>query len=287
MQGNFFQRISRKIAAKLGLIRNHRLNFLLQVLEATNESNGNAKVIHPMLQANQELLDMELAQILPDWAIATLPNLQTEEAQGVAGVIGNFSNELCMFVLGNRANNLEIGITGFETALTVLTQECFPYEWATTQNNLGLAYFNRIKGEKAENLELAIQSCEAALLVRTRDRFPYEWATTQNNLGLAYCDRIKGEKAENLELAIQCFQAALLVHTRDRFPYEWATTQNNLGLAYFNRIKGEKVKNLELAIQCFRAALLVRTRDRFPYEWATTQNNLSAAYTDQMQAFYN
>ncbi|QIR37495.1 tetratricopeptide repeat protein [Tolypothrix sp. PCC 7910] len=295
MLGNFFQRISRKIAAKLGLssspnneapknpISNPRLEFLLQVLKATYESKGNAEVIHPLLQAKHELLDMAFAEVLRNWATATLANLEIEQAQGIASVIGNFSIQLQDFPLGNRANNLEIAITGYEIALTVFTQDSFPYEWATTQNNLGEAYRNRIKGEKAENLELAIQYNQQALLVHTRDRFPYEWAMTQNNLGNAYWECIKGEKAENLELAIQSYQQALLVRTRDRFPYEWAMTQNNLGNAYSNRIKGEKAENLELAIQSYQVALLEYTRDRFPDKWAMTQNNLGNAYSNRIK----
>jgi hypothetical protein len=45
-----------------------------------------------------------------------------------------------------------------------------------TQNNLGIAYRNRIRGEKAENIELAIASFTAALSVYTRDAFPEYWA---------------------------------------------------------------------------------------------------------------
>ncbi|MDZ7960476.1 MAG: tetratricopeptide repeat protein [Aulosira sp. DedQUE10] len=295
MLGDFFQRISRKIAAKLGLssspdneaqrnpISNLRLDFLLQVLLATAESDGNAEVIHPLLQTKHELLDMEFAEVLRNWATATLANLETAQAQGIVNVINNFSNRLWDFPLGNRANNLEIVITGYEIAFTVFTQEHFPIDWAMTQNNLGNAYNDRIKGEKAENVELAIQSYQAALDEYTRDCFPYEWATTHNNLGLAYWKRIKGEKAENVELAIQSYQAALDEYTRDRFPYEWATTHNNLGLAYWNRIKGEKAENLELAIQSYQAALDEYTRDHFPIDWATTQNNLGIAYSNRIK----
>jgi hypothetical protein len=41
-----------------------------------------------------------------------------------------------------------------------------------TQNNLAIAYSDRIRGEKAENIELAIASYTAALSVYTRDAFP-------------------------------------------------------------------------------------------------------------------
>ena len=56
------------------------------------------------------------------------------------------------------------------------TREALPREWAETQNNLGIAYANRIRGDRADNLEKAIAAYEAALTVRTREALPREWA---------------------------------------------------------------------------------------------------------------
>uniref|UniRef100_A0A8J7AG51 CHAT domain-containing protein n=1 Tax=Desmonostoc muscorum LEGE 12446 TaxID=1828758 RepID=A0A8J7AG51_DESMC len=259
------------------------LEFLLQVLKATADSNGDAKVIHPLLEANREKLDMNFAQILRSWAMATLSDLEIDTARNTVVDIINFSNRMWDFPLGNRANNLEIAITGYEIALTVFTQDRFPIDWAMTQNNLGNAYSDRIRGERADNLEVAIKCYEDALLEYTRDRFPIQWATTQNNLGIAYRNRIRGERADNLEVAIKCYEDALLERTRDRFPINWATTQNNLGAAYSDRIRGERAENLEVAIKCYEDALLEYTRDRFPIQWATTQNNLGNAYRNRIQ----
>ena len=52
------------------------------------------------------------------------------------------------------------------------TFEAFPEQWATTQNNLALAYNHRIRGEKADNLEKAIAACQEALKVYTFEAFP-------------------------------------------------------------------------------------------------------------------
>ena len=49
--------------------------------------------------------------------------------------------------------------------MTVRTREAFPQDWAKTQNNLGIAYVDRIQGNRAENLEAAIKAYEAALTV--------------------------------------------------------------------------------------------------------------------------
>ncbi|NER32453.1 MAG: tetratricopeptide repeat protein, partial [Symploca sp. SIO1C4] len=77
-------------------------------------------------------------------------------------------------------------------ALGVYTQQAFPTDWAMTQYNLGIAYYDRITGEKADNLERAISCFQQALEVRTQQAFPTDWAMTQYNLGLAYKNRITG-----------------------------------------------------------------------------------------------
>ncbi|MEM1170697.1 MAG: CHAT domain-containing protein, partial [Cyanobacteria bacterium P01_H01_bin.35] len=179
---------------------------------------------------------------------------------------------------GDKAENLENAIAAFHLVLEVHTEKDFPIDWATTQNNLGNAYRDRIRGDKAENLENAIAASNLALSVRTKEDFPVEWATTQNNLGNAYRDRIRGDKAENLENAIAAFHLVLEVHTEKDFPIAWAQTQNNLAAAYSNRIRGNRAENLENAIAAYHLALSVYTPEDFPYYWAMTQNNLGNAY---------
>ena len=71
---------------------------------------------------------------------------------------------------------MEAAIKAYEAALTVRTREAFPQDWAQTQNNLAIAYSDRIKGSKADNLEAAIKAYEAALTVFTREAFPQDWA---------------------------------------------------------------------------------------------------------------
>jgi CHAT domain-containing protein len=149
-----------------------------------------------------------------------------------------------------------------------------------TQNNLAIAYCERIRGKRADNLETAIAFYTVALEVRTREAFPQQWAMTQNNLGTAYRNRIRKERADNLETAIAFYTDALEVYTREAFPENWAMTQNNLGTAYGNRITGERTDNLETAITFCRNALEVRTREAFPQNHAETLWNLGLVYRD-------
>ncbi|MDJ0529409.1 MAG: CHAT domain-containing protein, partial [Microcystis sp. M53600_WE12] len=185
-------------------------------------------------------------------------------------------------ILGERADNLELAIVAYNLSLEVYTRDSFPYEWATIQYNLGVAYRTRILGERADNLELAIAAYNLSLEIYTRDAFPEDWARTQIGLGAAYSNRILGERADNLELAIEAYKLSLEVYTREAFPEDWAILQNNLGLVYLCRIRGEKADNLELAIAANNLSLEVYTRDSFPEDWAMSQNNLGAAYSNRI-----
>ncbi|MTJ07986.1 CHAT domain-containing protein [Anabaena sp. UHCC 0204] len=259
------------------------LPFLLKVLQTTANSQGNPQEVYPLLKANTDKLNLTFAQVLQHWATKRLEEEERDTAEYIATNISIFSNLIQQFPLNNKANNMEIAITGYEIALTVFTRQTSSKNWAALHNNLAVAYWNRIRGDKAENLENAIAAYTAALEVYTHHDFPVDWAMTQNNLGLAYNDRIRGDEAENLENAIAAYTQALEVRTRTDLPVNWATTQNNFGNAYSNRIRGDKAENLEMAIAAYTAALEVYTRTNFPVDWAMTQNNLGNAYSDRIR----
>ncbi|VXD21085.1 tetratricopeptide repeat protein [Planktothrix paucivesiculata] len=258
-------------------------NFLMEVLQAVSESGGNPQIVYPLLAKNLDKLDENLADILTKWAIAKFKEFPVEKATYIAADIVNFGDLIQQFPLGSRKNNLEISIAAYQATLEIYTREAFPKQWATIQNNLAIAYWNRIKGEKADNIESAIIAYQSALEIRTYQAFPQKWADIQNNLAGAYNDRIKGKKADNIEQAIKACQAALEIRTREAFPQQWAMTQSNLAVAYKNRIKGEKADNIEQAIAAYQVALEIRTREAFPEEWAETQNNLAGAYKDRIK----
>jgi hypothetical protein len=66
--------------------------FLSEVLQATADSRGDARVVYPLLVQNTAYLDQTLAEVLRHWATTTLPEIQPNEAQSIAGVIVDFSN---------------------------------------------------------------------------------------------------------------------------------------------------------------------------------------------------
>ncbi len=279
--GNITKRIIGELLEQLQL--KAYLDFLIEVLQVTEESAADPQEVYALLEANQEKLDENFANVLRDWLTATLPEVEPEQAYGIAATVGNFSHLIQQFPHGNQSTNIEIAIAGYEVVTTVITHEVSPQEWAMIQDDLGNAYCDRIKGDWAENMEKAIAAFLSALQGYNHDAFPEDWARTQNNLATVYSDRIRGDRAENLELAIACCENALQVYTRQDLPDDWAMVQTNLGAAYRKRIRGDKAQNLEMAIRCYKAALEEHTRERFPEDWSGLQNNLGNAYRERIQ----
>ncbi|MFN6219379.1 MAG: CHAT domain-containing protein [Aphanizomenon sp.] len=180
------------------------LQFLSKVLQATAESEGNPQVVYPLLAANTDKLNLTFVKLLQVWATKTLEEAEPDAKQFFAVVIGNFSNLIQQFPLGNKPDNVEIAITGYEIVATVFTRETSPEQWGNLQNNLGTAYSERIRGDKADNLENAIAAYEQALEVRTRTDFPVGNAQTLFNLGILY------QESQQFDLAYDTFKSALV-----------------------------------------------------------------------------
>jgi CHAT domain-containing protein len=283
--------------------------FIISLL-AEVTSNSDIKVIYPMLDQRQHLLNARFAKTLQqvaqrltaqhsvasDLPLNTIPILWLllRQYNCMAGIlfirkflieyilviINNLSGHISQFPLGSRSKNIEIAITGYQIVLN--NRKPGSEKYAQTQNNLAAAYSDRINGSRADNLERAIEFYHNALTVLTLEALPEEWANTQNNLAIAYSNRINGSRAENLERAIDFCKASLTIRTFEAFSEKWANTQNNLAIAYSNRINGSRAENLERAIEFYEAALTVYTFENFGEDWAMTQNNLANAYSNRI-----
>lgn len=259
----------------------HYERFLLEVLNVTETSNGDDQVICQLLKKNIDKLDDNFIEIFYNWSIHKISEVKKEKAELIARVINSFSNLINQFPLGSKVNNIEIGITGYQIALTIYNCTDYPEEWAMVQNNLGNAYTDRIRGDKSENIEQAISAYSDALKIYTYNDYCKNWADTQNNLGSAYSNRIKGNKEENLEKAISAYSNALKVRTHNQFKQDWAKTYTNLGNAYRDKIRGDEDQNIERAINIYSEILKVYVLPNCSQDreiWAIAQNNLGIAY---------
>ncbi|MCP2729131.1 hypothetical protein NJ959_11750, partial [Symplocastrum sp. BBK-W-15] len=173
---NWLLQFASQLAEWLGIsstspTREDYLNFLLYILQAVATDNS-PQSVYPLLRQNLDKLNQNLVQILEIWVREKFGEVTPEEAAYIARVIGNFSNLMQEFPLGDIASNKEIAIAGYEAVATIYTESDFPQAWATIQNNLASAYNNRIAGDKKENLEMAIAHYHNALRIRTESDFP-------------------------------------------------------------------------------------------------------------------
>jgi CHAT domain-containing protein len=259
------------------------LSLIKQVLVAAHHVSHERQFLYLLLRNNVDKLNNTFVSLLKSWTSSILQKITLNAAHELAVDIELFSNFLFGFELGDRAENIEIVMTGYEIAAKIFWDTKSLQNWATTQYNLGNTYCERIRGDKPDNLELAINHYLAALSIQNRDECPKEWALTKNSLGTAYLERIQEEKAKNLELGIKCFYEALIVHTQTEFPQYFANIKTNLSEAYRNRILGEKADNLEKSIEFGLAALKVYSYEYFPHDWGTTQINLGNAYAHRIR----
>ncbi|MFM7908313.1 MAG: hypothetical protein ACKPA9_25150, partial [Microcystis sp.] len=71
--------------------------FLLEVLQAEYESNRDPKVVYPILQHRQHLLDDTFAQLLQQYARYEFSQGKAEEVAVIAGMIQNLCNKIAQF----------------------------------------------------------------------------------------------------------------------------------------------------------------------------------------------
>ena len=210
-------------------------NFLMDVLEATSDSRGNPQVVYRILQQNIEKLNLRFAEILQARATATFTKVTLEQANSIAGDIGELGHLIQQFQLGRRAWNLEIAIACYKSALKVYTRENYPEKWARTQNNLGAAYSDRIEGVRAANIESAIACYRSALEVYTPTAFPLDCLQSGRNLGNT------AFTAGFWDIALEGFEKAIQAVEKSR---SWATSDD-----IRQQILAESIDVYEKAIQ--------------------------------------
>jgi tetratricopeptide (TPR) repeat protein len=123
----------------------------------------------------------------------------------------------------------------------VMTRECLPQFWASSEMGLGLALFQlgvRLDRENGLNvLGEAADSCKLALLELSRSAVPQFWAEAQANLcGVLSEEAVRAGEIERTKLlneAVAACQNALEVRTLKGFPYDWLYTTRNLANTYF------------------------------------------------------
>lgn len=282
-QQNIASRLGRTIAQpNLSQKKESKLrkeDFLATALECCIESNNDSSQVLDLLQQNLSQLDNELRICLKTLDFSAG---EPESSKAIAAAISCFSFQLQQLFIGSKDNNLEIAIAGYKKALEYFTYHQFPEQWADINNNLSVAYWERIRGDVSENIESSIICCENALSVWAEDNDREGWALAHSNLANAYSQRIQGNREDNLEKAILCCKKALQVYKARSHPTDWSRTQINLANAYLYRLGEHRAENLEASIHHYHNALKTITRHSHPGQWALAHHNLVGAYVDRM-----
>ncbi|NES24208.1 MAG: tetratricopeptide repeat protein, partial [Symploca sp. SIO3E6] len=209
--------------------------------------------------------------------------------------------------------NLEESIQAYQEALRYRDEEKDALKYASTQNNLGTAYWNLAQQQApVTNLREAIAAYTEALSIYNLESeqleahpslnqdqaaspqgvSPLNWAMIQNNLGTAYWNLAQYEQPEAfLDKAIIAYQKALKYRKPEVVPGACAATQNNLATAYWHladQLPEEseaKVEYLEQSITVYESAIalaqqLQQATPAIPvnFELSTTYKNLGLAH---------
>jgi len=146
----------------------------------------------------------------------------------------------------NPIEGLEKAIAAYQAALSYRIEPGeLAYEqlseqdlqhYASTQNNLGTAYWNLAQHqEPGKNLKQAIAAYQEALKYYHPDRDGLSYGMIQNNLGTAYWNLSRYQNAQDyLQLAIWSYQLALEYRTLEKNPSGYTATHNNLGTTYWH-----------------------------------------------------
>jgi tetratricopeptide (TPR) repeat protein len=171
---------------------------------------------------------------------------------------------------------LNLAIDRYRRLLELQPRDRVPFDWAQTQNNLGVALRTRgVRGDGTEFTEFLAEAVTAhrkAIEVYSGESTRHQRAQTQNYLGIALVKL--GERKRSQALlrdAVTAHREAIDIYSREGMQLQWAQSQNNLGAAL--RTLGV----LEKATDAHRKALGALSRENTPLDWADAQNGLGTA----------
>jgi len=152
------------------------------------------------------------------------PKETTSDIARISLIAGDNFFDIAQVKAEGREENQIKAIEAYKRSLSFYTFKDHPYDYATTQNNLGNAYGN-LAGvrDKEKNLGLAIDAYRDALKVHTLEAFPVNYAETKFNVGLFYLDKAemyaeKGDTArvkESLKESEEAFTESLKVFKKE------------------------------------------------------------------------
>jgi hypothetical protein len=110
--------------------------FLIQVLRAVDESQGDSQVVYPLLQANMEQVNISLIPLLQGWIKTVFSQIEDADKPYMSSIICLFGDLMSDCPFGDKTVNLEISVMAYRSAEIIFTREAFPEQWAMIQKSL-------------------------------------------------------------------------------------------------------------------------------------------------------
>ncbi|UGV40153.1 hypothetical protein J7W08_08600 [Methanococcoides orientis] len=197
-----------------------------------------------------------------------------------------------------KENNLKLTIQAYNDSLRIfrptiyrygiLKSTKYKYDYATTQFNLGLAYFylSKIRDQK-KNIKMSIKAYTEAQKAFEIEKYQLDYTNTQSNLGIAYIKLSEIEDSSgNNEKAMDAFEECL--DTFDQYLKEHNSNNHDYNgieyakamVSYGRAIAKKEItkENLNKAIYCYEKALGIITLETSPIHYAFIQMHLGDAY---------
>jgi CHAT domain-containing protein len=166
----------------------------------------------------------------------------------------------------NRQQHVQEAITDFDAALSMLTIENAPREWATAHRERATAHMQCIPN--ISDFEQFSTNFDAAWSALTGKAVSYEKLSSEAEHFATMMQQFQEERKHHIEQAIADYSDALHVFTSDSTPFEWAATLSGRGALYLLRVQqGDKEdvkEDAQAALDDFDKCLTVFTRKAAP-----------------------
>lgn len=110
--------------------------FLIQVLRTVDESEADAQIVYPLLQANEAQVNFSLIFLLQGWVNTVFSQVEESDKADIAIILCQFGDLMSHCPFGDSTVNLELSVVAYRSAETVFTRSAFPEQWAMLQERL-------------------------------------------------------------------------------------------------------------------------------------------------------
>ncbi|MEG4442056.1 CHAT domain-containing protein [Microcoleus sp. AT9_B5] len=258
-----------------------------QILQAIFESGSDIQQIYPLLEANLDLIDATLIDLLHNWTSHIVKKIKLEETEIPAGILYNVGNLFLNFSQGSLLLNLDIAVASYSLALGIYRQLGLQQNLFQTLTNLGSAYNSQAELgiQPTINLRQAIDCYTEASQILREFGLDQSLSLTLTNLGIAYCTQAQLgiEPTINLQRAIETYLEAIQICRLLGLELDLSATLNNLGSAYLTKAELgiEPTANIKKTISACTEAIKIHRQYRQEKSLADSLKNLGNAYYAQ------